>query len=66
VVGLAWLNEPESYAGGSIMLPAGPPMPDRSRAMTQTKRDTLVPQVGGWAQGLQPCPVKTKTLRRTR
>jgi hypothetical protein len=24
-------------------------MPDRSRVMTQTKRDTLVLQVGGWA-----------------
>jgi len=24
----------------------GSPMPDRSRAMTQTKKDTLVPQVG--------------------
>jgi hypothetical protein len=27
------------------MLPVGPPMPDRSRVMTQTKRDTLVLQV---------------------
>jgi len=27
----------------------GPSMPDRSRVMTQTKRDTLVLQVGGWA-----------------
>jgi len=27
----------------------GPPMPDRSRVMTQTKRDTLALQVGGWA-----------------
>jgi len=40
------------------MLLVGPPMPDRSRVMTQTKRDTLVLQVGGWAQGRQPCPVK--------
>ena len=33
------------------MLPVGPPMPDRSRVMTQTKRDTLVLQVGGLAWG---------------
>jgi hypothetical protein len=34
-------------------------MPDRSRAMTQTKRDTLVLQVGVWAWGLQQHTVKT-------
>jgi hypothetical protein len=33
------------------MLLVGPPMPDRSRVMTQTKRDTLVLQVGGLAWG---------------
>jgi hypothetical protein len=27
-------------------------MPDRSRVMTQTKRDTLVLQVGGYGVGL--------------
>ena len=26
----------------------GSPMPDRSKVMTQTKRDTLVLQVGSW------------------
>jgi hypothetical protein len=31
---------------------AGLPMPDRSKMMTQTKRDTLVLQVGGWGMGL--------------
>jgi len=40
------------------MLLVGPPMPDRSRVMTQTKRDTLVLQVGGLAWGLQPHTVK--------
>jgi hypothetical protein len=30
------------------MLLVGPPMPDGSRVMTQTKRDTLALQVGGW------------------
>jgi hypothetical protein len=48
VVGLVWLYDPESsavaYATGRA-----PPMPDRSRVMTQTKRDTLALQVGGWA-----------------
>jgi len=33
------------------MLPVGNPMQDRSRVMTQTKRDTLVLQVGGLAWG---------------
>jgi hypothetical protein len=30
---------------------AGSPEPDRSRVRFQTKRDTLVLQVGGWALG---------------
>ena len=47
VVGLAWSDDPESYTGGSLLL-VGSPMPDRSKAMTQTKRDTLALQVGGW------------------
>jgi hypothetical protein len=34
------------------MLLVGPPMPDRSRVMTQTKRDTLVLQAGGFGVGL--------------
>jgi hypothetical protein len=33
-------------------------MPERSRVMTQTKRDNLVLQVGGLAWGLQPHTVK--------
>jgi hypothetical protein len=41
------------------MLLVGPPMPDRSRVMTPTKRDTLVLQVGGLAWGQQPHTVKT-------
>jgi hypothetical protein len=34
------------------MLLIGPPMPDRSRVMTQTKRDTLVLQFWGFDVGL--------------
>jgi hypothetical protein len=34
------------------MLLVEPPMPDRSRMMTQTKRDTLVLQVGRFGVGL--------------
>jgi hypothetical protein len=34
------------------MLLVGPPIPDRSRVMTQTKRDTLVLQFGGFGVGL--------------
>ena len=40
VVRLARPNEPESYAGGSLLL-VGSPMPDRSKVMAQTRRDTL-------------------------
>jgi len=39
--------DPESYAGGSMLL-VGSPMPDRSNVMTQTKRDALALQAGGW------------------
>jgi len=46
VLGLARSYEPESYAGGSLLL-VGSPMPDRSKVMTQTKRVTLALQVGG-------------------
>jgi hypothetical protein len=38
-------------------------MPDRSKVMTQTKRDNLVLQVGGWAWGKQPHPIKNVLLR---
>jgi len=47
VVGLAWSYDPESYAGGSLLL-VGSPLPDRSKVMTQTKRDALALQVWGW------------------
>ena len=47
VVGLVRSYDPESYAGGSLLL-VGSPMPDRSKVMTQTKRDALDLQVGGW------------------
>jgi hypothetical protein len=40
------------------LLPEGSPMPDRSRVMAQTKRDTLVLQVGAWATGRLLLPVK--------
>ena len=40
------------------LLQVGPPMPDRSNVMTQTQRDTLLLQFGGWAWGLQPNPIE--------
>jgi len=46
VVGLASSYDPESYAGGSLLL-VGSPMPDRSKMITQNKRDALALQVGG-------------------
>ena len=41
------------------MLLEGPPMPDRSKVMTQTKRDTLV---GGFGEGLKTPPTKKKLI----
>ena len=46
VVGLARPFDPESYAGSSLLL-VGSPTPDRSKVMTQTKRDALALQAGG-------------------
>ena len=40
VSGLACLNDPESYAGGSLMLLVGPPKPDRSKDRGQARFDT--------------------------
>ena len=40
------------------MLLVGPPLPDRSKVMTQTKRDTQVLQVGGFGKGLTTPPSK--------
>jgi hypothetical protein len=45
VVGLARSNDPESYAGGSLLL-VGSSMPDRSNVVTQKKRDAK-PSQGG-------------------
>jgi len=44
-------------------------MSDKSKVMTQTKRDTLILQVGGWVWGSEPHPIKKvysaeKLLRR--
>jgi hypothetical protein len=41
-----------------VKLSEGPPMPNRSRVMAESKSDTLVLQAGGWARGLLPLPVK--------
>jgi hypothetical protein len=49
VVGVAWACDPESCAGGSVAPDRA--ILDRSTVMTQTKRDNLVLQVGGWAWG---------------
>jgi hypothetical protein len=40
-------------------------MPDRSRVMTQIKRDTLVLQFGGLAWGYKPHTVKNLLLRKS-
>jgi hypothetical protein len=48
VVGLACSNDSECCAGGSLAT-GRHCMPDRSKVMIQTKRDTMVLQVGAWA-----------------
>jgi len=45
-VGLEWPKDPKNYAGGRLLL-VGSPLPDRSKEKAQTKRGTLVIQVGG-------------------
>jgi hypothetical protein len=45
VVGLVRSHDPESYAGSSLLL-VGPPMPERSKVMTQTKRDAKLSKGG--------------------
>jgi hypothetical protein len=60
VVGLAWSDDPESYAGGSVAI-VGPPMPDGSKVMTQSKTDAQILQVG---VGLQTPPHKKYVLLR--
>jgi len=55
VVGLVLSNNPEFVVAVALLL-AGPPMMDRSKVMTQTKRDILVLQVGGWSLRLTTPP----------
>jgi hypothetical protein len=43
----------------------GSPMPDRSKGMIQTKRDTLALQVGGWEWSWRPHPIKSFNCWRT-
>jgi hypothetical protein len=40
-------------------------MPDRSRVMTQTKRDTLVLQVGGFGVGVTTAHINNLLLRKS-
>jgi hypothetical protein len=54
----AWSHDPESYAGGSVAAGRSP-IPDRSKVMFQTKRDTLARHVGGWAWGWRPHPLRS-------
>jgi len=53
---LVWSHDHDSYAGSSVCYWLGSPIPDSSRVMTQTKRDTLAFQVGGGLQAINPTP----------
>ena len=59
---LAWCNDPERYTGGSVAT-SRPPLPDRSKESTQTKRDTLVLQVGVCVDGPAPHHPEKHTLK---
>jgi len=48
MVGLVWSNDSEGYAGSSMTTGRGSHA-THVKVMTQTKRDTLVLQVGVWA-----------------
>jgi hypothetical protein len=64
VVGLAQSNDPESYAGGSIA--TGRASHARQvKVMTQTKWDTLVLQVGGWAWAASEAGYHVERTERT-
>jgi hypothetical protein len=56
VAGLTWSEGPESYARSSIATGRGSHT-GQVKGETQTKTDTLVLQVGGWAWCWQPHPV---------
>jgi hypothetical protein len=43
------------------LLLVGPPLPDRLKESTQTKKDALVLQVGGWVDGPAPHHPEKKT-----
>jgi hypothetical protein len=67
--GLSGQIIPRAMPAVALLL-VGPPLPDRSKVMTQTKRDTLVLQVGSYAKGQFPIHVKNvfakKSQRRNR
>jgi hypothetical protein len=46
VVGLARSYDPKMYTGGNVLL-VGSPMPESSKLVTPTNRDTLALRVGG-------------------
>ena len=47
------------------LLLVGPPLPDRSKVMTQTKRDALALQVAGYAKGQPSIHVKNVFAKKT-
>jgi hypothetical protein len=57
MVRLAWSGDPESYAGGSVANGRASHSV-HAKLMTQTKRHTLVLEVGDWAWGWLPYLVK--------
>ena len=46
-------------------LTVGSPKPNISKGRSQTKRDTLALQVGGWSYNRQICPGKNKTAKNS-
>ena len=53
---LVYLYNPESYAGGSLVLPAGVTMPDWSKGRDQTKNDPWSSRLGVGRGANNPTP----------
>ena len=60
---LAWCNDPESYAGGSVATGRATLAGQVKGEHPDKERDTLVLQVGGWLVGPAPHRPKKKKLK---
>ena len=62
---LACLDNPESYAGESLVLLVGPPKPDRSKDRGQTRYDPPPPPTCRFSIGLTTLSCKNAIVTET-